>query len=60
MHLFENLRSGLVTSEPTENEHLWRLSQVLLEDDGSYCEYTCELCGALLVVPPMGNHPGTV
>jgi hypothetical protein len=37
---------------------MWRLvGAVLDEESGAVTEYRCELCDAVLLVPPGGVHP---
>ena len=37
--------------------HIWRLSQVFVQADGAYTEYSCELCLDALLVAPGGVRP---
>lgn len=41
-------------------EHLHRLDSVEFRADGSWTEYRCERCDAVVLVPPGGSHPETV
>lgn len=43
----------------TEPEHVWRLTGVTFAE-GSFSEYACDLCPAVLFVEPGGEHPVTV
>jgi hypothetical protein len=39
---------------------MWRMVEAVLDPDaGALTLYRCELCEALLPVPPGGVHPGT-
>jgi len=39
---------------------MWRIVEAVLDPAvGALTLYRCELCGALLPVPPGGVHPGT-
>jgi hypothetical protein len=40
-------------------EHLWRLQSVTFGVGGSWSEYECERCSALLAVGPKDPHPET-
>lgn len=39
--------------------HMWLMQGATLGRDGAHSDYGCELCGALLVVPPGGVFPPT-
>lgn len=39
---------------------MWRLTEALCDlEAGALTVYVCELCGAVLTVPPGGVHPST-
>jgi hypothetical protein len=39
---------------------MWRFTAAVVdEEEGAVTEYVCDLCGALLLVPPGGTHPET-